>query len=270
MFHVVERVADAARETDVQWFIIGAYARILLIEQNFGLPAGQATRDIDFAVMVESWEEYDRLRERICAEDGYRPDAHAKQRIRHHSGAFFDIVPYGGIARGTGEIRWRPDEDPVMNVMGLKEAYDHAYDMTVNGSRNIPVVRPSCFLMLKLFAWDQRGRGVRGRDAYDIAMILRFAERFVPLDDFYEQHLDVLEAAQYDLALAAPFILGNELSHILTTDTQDRLRGLIDAELVTGTDSRLVSDLHNSLAHETPDRLLQLLTKFRDGISSAS
>lgn len=36
--------------------MVGAMARIILLEKVYGLPVSRASRDIDFAVVVENWK----------------------------------------------------------------------------------------------------------------------------------------------------------------------------------------------------------------------
>ena len=59
-------VAGAASELQIRWLITGAMGRILLLEKVYTLPRGRATEDVDFGVMVKSWDQYQALIQRIC------------------------------------------------------------------------------------------------------------------------------------------------------------------------------------------------------------
>lgn len=266
VYRVLDRVSSVTAQDGIRWFVVGAFARILLFEQNLGLSRGRATMDIDFAIMVDSWDAYTRLQSSICEDREFHLDMHQKQRMRHDVGTTFDLLPFGIIAGKTGTIRWPPDNDPVMSVMGFQESYDHAFLVTVNNAIGVPVVRPSCYVMLKLFAWDERGRGVRGKDAEDLAMILKSGANLSTVEDLFDIHLDAMEKVGNDVDLAVQLILGRELSGILFPETKKRLLMLLDHEIADGIYSQLVRDLERYINREAPEEVLQLLILFRDGI----
>lgn len=53
---VIEHIVRAAYEMNVEAFMVGAMARIILLEKVYGLPVSRASRDIDFAVVVKNWK----------------------------------------------------------------------------------------------------------------------------------------------------------------------------------------------------------------------
>jgi predicted nucleotidyltransferase len=65
-FQLLTAVASAASELQIPWLITGAMGRVLLLEEIYKLPRGRATEDVDFGVMVESWDHYNALIQRIC------------------------------------------------------------------------------------------------------------------------------------------------------------------------------------------------------------
>lgn len=83
-----------------------------------------------------------------------------------------DLVPFGGVESDGNVIRWPPDGDFVMNVVGFQEAYDNAAQVLVNDALMVRVVSPVGLLLLKLAAWKDRHDTQPGRDAADIAYLL--------------------------------------------------------------------------------------------------
>lgn len=55
---VLRRVDHAAVVCGSRYFVAGAMARDLVLVNAFGLPPGRATRDIDFGIAAESWEQF--------------------------------------------------------------------------------------------------------------------------------------------------------------------------------------------------------------------
>jgi formyltetrahydrofolate synthetase len=92
--------------------VTGAGGRILLLEEVYGLPAGRATVDLDFGVMVESWDQYRHLEEKICADPQFSTDP--KQRgapsghvvhvreVRLAAGAEFVVMLCGDVMTMPG------------------------------------------------------------------------------------------------------------------------------------------------------------------------
>jgi predicted nucleotidyltransferase len=117
------------------------------------------------------------------------------QRIRYGTASFLDLVPFGGLEAGAGAIEWPPSGDQTMSVVGFREALQAAIPVRVNGRLNVPVTSPDGLMLLKLLAWDERRFAEPGRDAQDIAYLLRNVAQIVSLTSLYEEHSSILEAA---------------------------------------------------------------------------
>jgi len=62
------RVLDPiARAAGCEYFVAGATARDLMLVHVHGLRAGRATRDLDFGIAVEGWDQFARLKEVLVA-----------------------------------------------------------------------------------------------------------------------------------------------------------------------------------------------------------
>ena len=55
LFEVLTVFSQAAEYVEASWLLVGATARILLLENIYGLPQGRATQDVDFGVQVGDW-----------------------------------------------------------------------------------------------------------------------------------------------------------------------------------------------------------------------
>lgn len=54
---LLKEVARVAKESAVDYFVIGATARDIILMHVFNVPTGRATRDVDFAIAVADWEQ---------------------------------------------------------------------------------------------------------------------------------------------------------------------------------------------------------------------
>lgn len=85
----------AAESQRLSLFIVGAQARDLLLQYVYDLPVHRATNDIDFGIVVESWDEFTKLRDSLIATNKFQPHRIMKHRLVHENGLFIDLVPSG-------------------------------------------------------------------------------------------------------------------------------------------------------------------------------
>jgi len=78
---LIRALDQVAMQMSIPYFVIGATARDILIEHVHGLETTRATRDIDFAVAVSSWEEFAGLKEQLIGTGPFRLESN---RIASH------------------------------------------------------------------------------------------------------------------------------------------------------------------------------------------
>jgi predicted nucleotidyltransferase len=113
------------------------------LQHVYGLPVHRATNDIDFGIIVESWDEYTRLRDDLIIDKGFQPYRTMTQRLVHESGLIIDLIPFGGLEEVRGQISWPPDFSVVMSTVGFREAYDNSVEVCVTDDR---IVKVACWL----------------------------------------------------------------------------------------------------------------------------
>ncbi|UUZ57025.1 hypothetical protein LP419_20335 [Massilia sp. H-1] len=126
---VIRELHTAASALGLRALLIGATARVVLIEHVLGLDAGRATRDVDFAFAMETWAQFEALKQRLIDQHGFTADPRAMQKLYYQSvgatlGIPVDLVPFGPIADERQEIRWPPDMAIVMNTAKLRGRTD--------------------------------------------------------------------------------------------------------------------------------------------------
>lgn len=263
---VLRLFSVAARETDVPWLVVGATARILLLENVYGWPAGLGTQDVDFAVLVGDWNHYEALCAQLFEQPGVEANKRPAKRFRTKRGFLFDLLPYGGVEENDKQVFWPPDRDYLMTVRGFAGAARDAVNIRVNGELDVSVASPAGLCALKLFAWEERHAQEIGRDAKDIAYLFRNIERWLPAESLFEDRLVELEDAEYDARLAALDILGQQVSFLLENGERVFLKELMENEVEQHTDGQLLRDLQRYLAPDEPSRIADMLTAFLRGL----
>lgn len=128
-----QRIRDSA------CFIVGAQARDLLLQYAYDLPVRRATNDIDFGIVVASWDEFTKLRDALIASEKFQSHKTMRQRLVHESGLLIDLVPFGDLEKPSGQIAWPPDFSVVMTTVGFREAYDNSIDVRIADDLTVKV-----------------------------------------------------------------------------------------------------------------------------------
>jgi predicted nucleotidyltransferase len=102
--NIIRQVIRAAESQQLRLFVVGAQARDLLLQYVHDLPVHRATNDIDFGIIVESWDEFAKLRVGLITTNKFQPHRTMRHRLIHETGFLVDLVPFGG----SGGCQW-PD-----------------------------------------------------------------------------------------------------------------------------------------------------------------
>jgi predicted nucleotidyltransferase len=229
---VVGEFVRIAQEAGTETMLVGACARNLFLRGKSGATTPRRTQDVDFAVLVDSWEGYRSLRERLTGSSRFAMSGKdgCPQCLTHWTGIEIDLVPFGGIASPEGLLTCWPDEFlQQMNVSGFDEALLTAKWVEIGGSA-VRVVTPEAFVVLKLFAWSDRPD--RTKDAQDLAYMLReYANLPGKMDPLWEPpNLDIIEKVRsFDRQVVQ--LLGRNISRIFQEPTLRKIRRTLECEI---------------------------------------
>ncbi len=260
---VLRDVAETAAALGIPFFVVGAFARDLILELHYGLPVQRATNDIDFGLQVNSWEEFTQLKTALIQTQIYRADPRQPQRLHSITGNVLDIVPFGGVEDATTRtILWPPERVIEMNAFGFAEAYQQSLRVRLATDLEVQVSSLAGLVLMKLIAWQQR-RQVK--DAKDLQLILTRYLQAGNLDRLYsDAHVDLLEEEQFiSLDLAGTRLLGRDLAALLTaTSRQTVLKMLADSTLLIGSMAGGTFDVEEAM-----DKAQQMLEMLAQGIA---
>ena len=88
-------VSEAASEIGVEFIVVGASARDLLLQHGYGLRIIRATADTDFGVQVSTWDQFHSLKTNLT-NAGFR-NTSLLHRLISPEELRIDIVPFGQI-----------------------------------------------------------------------------------------------------------------------------------------------------------------------------
>lgn len=227
---LAERVNPIARHAEasgLEWILVGAWARDLLLLAN-QLDRGPATLDVDIGIAVDSWQDLDRFKRGMELSGQAALHPKLARRLTLADKTPIDLIPFGRIEQAE-HIAWPPNGEERMRTSGFQTACEHAQVFILPGAVRVRVPRPAHLLCLKLVAWQER-RAER-RDAADIAVMLEHADHFMTLEELYGEHAELLESHEYDATETVIDAWGRELARTLNQSTRALLSDLLENEL---------------------------------------
>ncbi len=266
---VLTLVHRIARELALDYFVTGAMAQDILLYGVFGLDPGRATLDMDLAVALDSWPQFDVVKARLVETGAFTPDGSKPHRLLYRGstrqeGYPLDLLPFGGIEQRPNQIAWPPDLSIVMNVTGYREALASAQEVEVHPGLIVRVASLPGLAILKLFAWADRG-AANPKDAIDLATLLRSYGEAGNEDRLYAGEIELLEAVNYNLDLAGPRLLGRDAGRVLTPTTRQQAVALLDDAVRL---DRLASDMARAFrgAEDPIAEAEALIAQFKTGL----
>ena len=260
----------------VEWLIVGATARVILLEHVLGFPPARATRDVDFAVAIDSWQKFDELKQQLEATGRFVASRDEKQRLRYFPagttagrGIAVDLVPFGGVERPQFTIAWSPDADTHLHVFGYGDALASAVEVTLHDDLRVRVASLPGQTLLKISAWLDRRFLADGRDARDVTTLVRSYETAGNQARVYEQDPEVCESLAWDPELMGAHLMGSDARQLASAATQDRIRIILaDRDLLL----RLAQDMSRGMVgrDDAIEHSERLLYAFARGFGLAS
>jgi predicted nucleotidyltransferase len=240
---------------DLPIMLVGAGARILTFDRFY--KPGRFTEDLDIATQIPDWLTFETVTQAMTkAESALFQATKIPHRFQHlATGKIIDVVPFGPISEPDQRLRW-PDGNE-MYVAGFQEALSQAI---VFDDVAIPVVSLPGFIVLKLFAWNDRGKdkGSKSKDQQDIEFVLRYYEDEEGVYSGDSPGLMTrLANGEVQFLHAAIYLLGKDIRAIFCAQTLEQLTPIFEALLknvdpddLTDAEQRLIT-LRQSIESDT-------------------
>lgn len=219
------------QKLEIKFFVIGATARDIIMELH-GEQSGRRTQDIDIAIAIDKWEEFENVEREIVQLADFKKDLKQQQRFLYLEDFQIDIVPYGGISTVEDKIFWPPDQSFAMSVLGFEAAEKDLVRVTIDGSLEIDIVSLVGIFILKLAAWkDRHQKG--NKDADDMAFILLNYLNIHEERAVAEHYEEVYELEGFSSMKAGAALLGIDVNELLGENDADKgkLKDIIENEL---------------------------------------
>jgi len=275
---------DLSKEDELGWFaqlildirtaapaleplLVGAMARNLLLQYAHGVEIERITADVDFALAVSDWAAFLSAREALLACGVFEAHPTVLHKLRHARFGSIDLVPFGAVERPDGSIAWPPDGVEIMEVLGYSEANAAAVTIQLPQHQVIRAVSLPMLAVLKIFAWKARHAHTQGKDAYDLAVILRNYLNAGNTERLYANFAHLI-SDNFDFDRAGAWLLGRDAREQMSRygTRFGRLVELLDAVLIEESDPDGRLTLVSKLTQFNPAKGLDMLSALRTGL----
>lgn len=206
---VFDIIDEVLVKLDIPFYLIGVNAVSLSLLKK-GIKPSRGTKDIDFALMISSMDQYDKVSDALIAK-GFNKVKAPWTFYAEKFNLVIDLLPYGEVEeKDTVHFSQRKAD---LHVLGFKEVLENADQIAIeNKIANIPPL-PG-MIILKLVAWSDRPEEREN----DLADILKIIEHYFDFefDEIVEFHNDTFpEDTEIDPWLIAAEVLGRKAIYYL-------------------------------------------------------
>jgi len=250
---------------NVPYYLIGASAIALELLKE-GIKPSRGTKDIDFAIMIASLQEFETIVEELSSY-GFNKVEAPWTLYNDKFNVAIDLLPFGEIEENfTINFNERYTD---LHVLGFSEVLQNPETVHIE-EKSVQIPSLPGMVILKLIAWSDRPEE-RDSDLYDI---LRIIEYYFDLnfDEIVEHHNDTFpDDDDLDQLKIAARVLGRKASQFLNVSEAIRNR-------ILNTLNDNVSDAKNSaIAKQWVSKkewdleyAVQILEEFKLGIIEKS
>lgn len=257
---ILQALNSFFQSKEIDFYIVGATARDILLTNLYGLIPERKTMDIDIAIAISNWEEFEIIERELPQREYFEKDSCQKQRFIYKESYDIDVIPFGKIAEKDGNIYWPPDGVIAMSVSGFPEIAAATISVSIDNEFDIKVSSLSGFFLLKLMAWKDRYLS-SSKDAYDIALIL---DHYIEINEqrAYEEHYDLYEAEPFDQIEASGRLIARDIKALIgyNKDMMTYLIKILEKEITLAQESPLVNQLVKANTKLNPTQVLRILT----------
>jgi len=263
---VFSAIEQAFKAISTDFYIIGAVARDVWYAK--GNKSFRRTRDVDFAVLVGSQEEYLAVRKYLKEHYNFQETTQNAFVMFAPGNIQVDILPFGEIEINDG-IDFKGQGLTSINVNGFSEVYQSGTtNIELQTGHHFKIATLPSIVLLKLIAFADRPEH-RTKDARDIANIL---EHFFDLqaDLIYGKHVDLFEDEndQRSLQDISAIVIGREIKQICAGNLQllERIQKILKTHIELAENSPFIRNMVEETKKDV-GQCIQWLDNIRSSLS---
>lgn len=258
---VFDIIDDVLVKLNIPYYLIGASAVALELLKG-GIKPSRGTKDIDFAIMIASIQEYEAVVEALL-KYGFNKVEAPWTLYNDKFNIAIDLLPFGEIEeKFTIQFNERYTD---LHVLGFSEVLQESGIVQIE-EKSLKIPSLPGMMILKLIAWSDRPED-RDNDLYDI---LRIIEHYFDLnfDDILEQHHDTFtEVEIFDQLKIAARVLGRDSSKFLNVSNaiKERILDIINDNVGNAESSAIAKEWVKNKDWDL-EYAVQILKEFQSGL----
>ena len=257
---------EAFEKFSIDFYLVGATARDVWISGiHFKRPA-RATKDIDFAVLINDKGQYNALKDYLINKKGFQPSPNNAFVLLYKERTQVDLLPFGAVEDDDRKVTVEGTGYTTIHVPGFAEIYSSGLpEMELAGKHRFKFCSLPGIVILKLLAWEDRPENRRD-DILDISDILH--HYFSMYDnEIWDSHSDLFANEDADLIQIAARVIGREMRKIVnqSKDLLQRLDTML-ANNIHDTNTSKIGTIMTAYFNNTVQDNIILLTELRKGL----
>ncbi len=237
LVELLRKLTDSFSKMDKEFYVIGATARDIVMQQLLDTESKRRTRDLDIAIAIPDWETFEQVKQSLIA-DGFEKSSDMQQRF-YYGEYELDIVPYGVVAKEDDKIYWPPEEEIAMSVKGFDEVLSEAITVSIDDDFKVKIASLHGLFLLKFNAWLDRNTKT-SKDAEDMSFI--FSNYFLANLE-REIHQEVYDWENFDDYIVGGYWLAYDIVALLNKEQLCYYKEIIEGELAKEEESRLINQM---------------------------
>ncbi len=234
VFEIIDKIMVKHK---IPYYLIGATAIALELLKD-GVKPSRGTKDIDFAIMISSLNEFDKLSNSLVKKDFNKVKAPWTFYSDKYNIAV-DILPFGEIEQhDTIQFNKRYSD---LHVLGFKEVLENPEKVQIE-EKIVDIPPLPGMVILKLVAWSDRPEE-RENDLKDIILIIEHYFNF-NYDEIVEYHNDTFPDEGFDQLIIAAEVLGRKSKVYLSKSKSlaSRIFSILEKNLTNESESKIAKE----------------------------
>ena len=237
LVELLRKLTDSFNKMGREFYVIGATARDIIMQQLLDTESRRRTKDLDIAIAIPDWNTFEQVKQNLI-DDGFKKSRHMRQRFFY--GEYeLDIVPYGVVAKEDGNIYWPPEEEIAMSVKGFDEVLSEAITVSIDNGFKVKIASLHGLFLLKFNAWLDRNAKT-SKDAEDMSFIL---SNYFLANLEREIHQEVYDWENFDDYIVGGYWLAYDIVALLNKEQLCYYKEVIEGELAKEEESRLINQI---------------------------
>jgi predicted nucleotidyltransferase len=205
------------RQQEVEYYLVGAFARDMHLSQGLTYTNKRKTKDIDIAIMLASEEAFYNIKQALLQTGQFTAHATETIKLYYQQRIEIDLLPFGAIENEKAETVLTRPQTFIMDVPGFKEVQPYVTTKALENGQSVNVCPLEGIVLLKLFSWSDRKE--RDKDITDIQTILHHYLELMDLEEYgrYTNVLDLYDTEDADnyQSLVGARIAGRKIRDML-------------------------------------------------------